>query len=144
MAAVLVDGVRARPMKIISTPRPANKASISGVISSYLDRDHATNDQVSDEDHERSKDEQPPTDDAREHRPEVGRRHEEQEGDQRARRARLRGQRRDLTLDPHPLADRVSDVVQDLSQVSTDRAVDRVSGRYEVEVRAGDALGDVL
>src|SRR6266850_2920006 len=139
-------------MKIISTPRPANRASISGVMSSYLDRDHATNDQVTDEDHERSKDQERPADDARELRPEIGRRDEEhegceydgQEGDQGSRRTRLRGQSRDLTLDPDALADGVRDVVEDLRQVSTDGAVDRISGRHEVEVSAGDALGDVL
>src|SRR5450759_909727 len=73
ISAVLPDGVRARPMKIISTPSPTTTARRRVVlISSYLDRDHATNDEVADEDHEGADGEQNPADDALEHRSEVG------------------------------------------------------------------------
>src|SRR5450759_4969593 len=72
ISAVLPDGVRARPMKIISTPSPTTTARRRVVlISSYLDRHDATNDEVADEDHEGSDGKQDPPDDALEHRPEV-------------------------------------------------------------------------
>src|SRR6266699_5622618 len=149
--AVFTCGVRAMPRKMMKIPRPTPRASI-GSISSYLYRDHATNDQVADEDHENTDRDQSPADEALEHGPEVARRHEVHEGrehdrqerDQGARCARLRGQRGDLALDAHPLPDRVRDVVEDLGQVATDGAMDRVRRRHEVEVGAGDALGDVL
>src|SRR5450631_175197 len=83
ISAVLPDGVRARPTKIISTPSPTTTARRKvGLISSYLDRDHATNDQVADEDHEGSENDQPPSDDALEHRSEVSRSDEVHEGGQ--------------------------------------------------------------
>src|SRR5450759_2973794 len=151
ISAVLLDGVRARPMKIISTPSPANSASTAGLIS-YLDRDHTLDDQVTDEDHGASDDQQDPADDAVEHRPEIrrsdevheGGQHDWKERDQGARGASLCRQGRDLTFDPDPLANRIGDVVEDLREVSTDRSVDRIRGGHEVEVRAHDALGDVL
>src|SRR5713101_5974093 len=70
--------------------------------------------------------------------------HDRQEGDQSSRRARLCGQGCDLALDAHAFADRVGDVIEDLGQVATDGAVDGVGSRDQVEVRAGDALCDVL
>src|SRR5437660_3059953 len=152
MAAVFVDGVRAIPMKIISTPMPTTSArSIVVPIFLDLDRHDAANDQVADEDHERADDDQDPADDAGEHRLEVGWRHEEHERreqdwqgrDDRARRTSLRGKSLNLAFDSHPLADRIGDVVQDLGQVATDRAVDRIRRGHQVEVLARDALGDV-
>src|SRR6266849_1835703 len=149
--AVLVCGVRAMPRKMMKIPTPTANASI-GIIRSYLDRDHATDDQVADEDHEDTDRDQDPADEVVEHGPEVARRdeeherreHDRQEGDQSSRRARLCGQGCDLALDAHAFADRVGDVIEDLGQVATDGAVDGVGGRDQVEVRAGDALGDVL
>src|SRR5467141_2361790 len=143
MRAVSTFGVRARPRKMMKIPRPTASAKIV-IISSYLDCDHATNDQVADGD-------QRPTDKALEHRPEVSgrnevhesREHDRQESDQRARRSGLSGEGRDLALDADALPDCVRDVVEDLGQVATNRAVDRVSRCHQVEVRAGDALGDV-
>src|SRR5260370_828815 len=69
---------------------------------------------------------------------------EGKERDQGSGRPRLRGQGCDLALDAHALADGVSNVVEYLRQVAADRAVDRVGRRDQVEVGAGDALGDVL
>src|SRR5207253_9606431 len=100
MAAVFVDGVRAIPMKIISTPMPTTSArSIVVPISLDLDRHDAANDQVADEDHERADDDQDPADDAGEHRLEGGWRQEEHERreqgwqgrDERGRSTRLAG-----------------------------------------------------
>src|SRR5258707_14973835 len=109
---------------MMKMPRPTASARM-GTISSYLYRDHATDDQVADEDHEGADRDQYPADEVLEHGPEVGRRHEvhesrehdRQEGDQRAGRAGLRGERRDLALDPDAFSDRVRDVVEDLGQV---------------------------
>src|ERR1700674_2751469 len=152
ISAVFRDGVRARPMKIISTPKPAISANRSVLFNcSYLDRDHAPDDQVANEDHEGADHDQDPADEVLEHWPEVRRRdkvheggeHDGQEGDQGSRRSRLSGQRRDLTFDPYALADGVGDVVKDLREVPTDCAMDRVGGGDEVEVGAHDALGDV-
>src|SRR5260370_8082053 len=122
------------PMKTISTPMPTTReGSIVVPISSDLDRHDAANDQVADEDHERADDNQDPADDAGEHRLEVSRRDEEHErrqqdrqgGDDRARRASLRRQGLDLALDPHSLADRVRDVVENPGQLPTTRPVNR-------------------
>src|SRR2546428_9835332 len=109
------------PMKNISTP-PAQISASRSVVDMKLDLDRhdAANDQVADEDHERADRDQDPADDAREHRLEVGWRHEEHEHreqdrerrDDAARRASLRRQGLDLALDAHSLADRVSDVVE--------------------------------
>src|SRR2546422_6516366 len=140
-------------MKIIRMPIPTTIARRRVVlISSYLDGDHSPDDQVADEDHENSDRDQDPADEVLEHRPEVRRRDEvheyreddRQEGDQGARRPRLGGQRRDLTLDPDALPDRIRDVVEDLGQVSTDSAVDRVGSGDEIEVWALHPLRDVL
>src|SRR6266568_9083712 len=138
------------PRKMMKIPIPTASARI-GSIRSYLDRDHATNDQVANEDHEGADREQDPADEVLEHRPEVAwgyeiherGQHDRQGRDQRSGRARLSGQGGDLALDADSLADRVGDVVQDLGEVSTDRSVDRVGGCNQVEVRAGDALGDI-
>src|ERR1700693_3958989 len=114
MAAVFVEGVRARPMKIIRIPRPTTTARRRVVlICSYLDGDHAPDDQVAYEDHESADDKQDPAHDAGEHWPEVrrsdevheGGEHDGQEGDQGSRRPRLGRQRRDLALDPNPFGD---------------------------------------
>src|SRR5712691_7997497 len=94
----------------MSTPRPTMTAKRSVMfMSSYLDGDHAPDDQVSDEDHEDADRDEDPPDEVLEHGAEVSRRHEVhedsqhdgQEGDQGARGSRLSSQRRDLTLDPH-------------------------------------------
>src|SRR4029077_7702794 len=138
------------PRKMMKIPSPTASARI-GSIRSYLDRDHATDDQVANEDHEGADRDQDPADEVLEHRPEVGRgyeihergQHDRQGRDQRPGRASLRGERGDLALDADPLADRVVDVVENLGEVSTDRSVDRISGGYQVEVCAGDSLGDV-
>src|SRR5438093_3720175 len=152
MSAVLAAeaALREKPMKTMKIPSPTTSAS-RGIIGLYLDVDHSLDDQVAYEDHETADRQQDPADDASEHRPEICRRHEVHErrqhdgqgGDQRARRSRLSGQRRDLALYPYALADGVRDVVEDLGQVATDRAVDRVGRRHEVEVGADHALGDV-
>src|SRR5438034_5539705 len=140
-------------MKIINTPSATTPARSSVVVFMGLDLDRhdAADDQVADEDHERADGKEDPTDDASEHRLEIGRRHEEHERREQDRQRRddgargfgLRGQGLNLALDAHPLPDCVRDVVQDLGEVATDRAVDRVRGRHQVEVRARDALGDV-
>src|SRR5712691_13147140 len=108
------------PRKMMKIPRPTASARI-GSISSYLDRDHATDDQVADEDHEDADRDEDPADEVVEHGPEVARRDEEHEGrehdrkesDQSSRSARLRGQGCDLALDADPFSDRVGDVVED-------------------------------
>src|SRR3979411_525227 len=79
MAAVFVCGVRARPKNMMKIPIPTANAR-RGTISSYLDRDHATDDQVADKDHENADADQRPTDEALEHRAEIGRRDEVHEG----------------------------------------------------------------
>src|SRR3979411_523761 len=120
MAAVFVCGVRARPKNMMKIPIPTANAR-RGSISSYLDRDHATDDQIADEDHEDTDGDQYPADDAFEHRTEVGRgdeihecrEHDRKKGDQRARGTGLRGQSRDLAFDSDALANRVGDVVED-------------------------------
>src|ERR1700694_6218332 len=135
----------------MSTARPAIIATTRS-ISSYLDGDHSPNDEVADEYHENADRDQHPPDEVLEHRAEIGwrhevhehRQHDRQERDQSAGGPCLCCQGRDLALDPDPLTNRVRDVVQDLRQVSTDRPVDRVRGGDEVEVGAGDTLGDVL
>src|SRR5713101_3720859 len=152
MSAVLAAdaALRANPRKTMKIPSPTTSAS-RGIIGLYLDGDHTPNDQVAYEDHETADRQQDPADDASEHRSEIRRRHEVHERrehewqgrDQRARRSSLGGQRRDLALDAYALADRVRDVVEDLGQVATDRAVDRVGRRHEVEVGTDHALGDV-
>src|SRR5712664_3930867 len=78
ICAVLVCGVRAMPRKMMKIPIPTANAR-TGIICSYLDRDHATDDQVADEDHEDTDRDQDPADEVVEHRPEVARRHEEHE-----------------------------------------------------------------
>src|ERR1700680_471255 len=133
----------------MSTARPAINAT-TRVMSSYLDGDHSPDDQVTDEDHENADRDQDPADEVLEHGPEIGwgdevhehGQHDGQECDQGARGPGLGGQGRDLALDPNPLADRVGDVVQNLREVYTDRPVDRVRGGHQVEVRAGNSLGD--
>src|SRR6266849_9436955 len=135
MSAVLAApaALRAKPRKTMKIPSPPTSAS-RGIIGLYLDGDHAPDDQVAYEDHETADCQQDPADDASKHRPEICRRHEVHERrkhkwqgrDQRARRSGLSGQRRDLALDTHALADRVRDVVEDLGQVATDSAVNRV------------------
>src|SRR5258708_37091703 len=152
MSAVLAApaALRAKPRKTMKIPSPTTSAS-RGIIGLYLDGDHSPDDQVAYEDHESADGQQDPADDASEHRPEISRRHEVHErrehegqsGDQRARRAGLGGQRGDLALDSYPLADRVRDVVQDLGQVATDRAVDREGRRQQVEVGTDNPLGYV-
>src|SRR5712691_11341209 len=143
ICAVFVCGVRARPKKMMKIPMPTANAR-TGIIGSDLDGDHAPDDEIADEDHEGADRDQDPADEVLEHGPEVCRRHEVHERDQRAGRPRLRGQGCDLALDGNALADGVGDVVEYLCQVATDRAVDRVGSRDQVEVGAGDALGDVL
>src|SRR4029077_11961505 len=140
-------------MKAMRMPTATTRPSRSVVldIDLYLDRHDAANDQVANEDHEDGDDDQDPADEVAEHRLEVRGRHEEHERrqkhrqgrDDRARRSRLGGERLDLALDADALADRVGDVVEDLGEVATDRAVDRVGRGHQVEVVARDALGDV-
>src|SRR5713226_3418809 len=150
ICAVFVCGVRAMPRKMMKIPMPTANAR-TGIIGSDLDGDHAPDDEVADEDHEGADRDQDPADEVLEHGPEVGRRHEvhecrehdRQEGDQSSRGSCLRRERGDLALDADSLADGVGDVVEDLGQVATHRAVDGVSRRDEVEVRTRDALGDV-
>src|SRR6266536_5255846 len=56
----------------------------------------------------------------------------------------LGGQRGDLALDPHALADREGDRVEDLGQVATDLLLDPDGRDHEVEVIALDPPDDVL
>src|SRR5690242_11270141 len=107
MSAVLAAeaALRANPRKTMKIPSPTTSAN-RGSIDLYLDGDHSPDDQVTHEDHETADRQQDPADDASEHRPEIGRRHEvherrEHDGqgrDQGARRPGLSGQRRDLAL----------------------------------------------
>src|SRR5258708_28874695 len=135
------------PMKIISTPSPTMRARSTVVPMSDLDRHDTANDEVANEDHENADRYQHPAHEVLEHRLEVAGGHEVhehgkddgQERDDRARRARLGGQRLDLTFEADPFSNRVSDVVEDLGEVATDRAVDRVRRGHEVEVLARGA-----
>src|SRR2546430_17093293 len=130
MSAVLAAeaALRANPRKTMKIPSPTTSAS-RGIIGLYLDGDHSPDDQAADEDHETADRQQDPADEASEHRPEIGRRHEVHEGrehdrqrrDQRARRSGLGGERRDLALDPYALADGVRDAAQHLGEAATDR-----------------------
>src|ERR1700682_2799164 len=144
ICAVLVLGVRARPMKMISTPSPQNSESNRTVLISNLDRDHAPDDHVADKDHEGPEHDQSPADDAFEHRPEVARGDEVHEGgeddgqerNQGSRGSGLCGQGRNLSLETDPFPDRIGNVVEDLGQVATHCAVDRIGRGHEVEVGA--------
>src|SRR5260370_24616042 len=107
--------------KMMKIPRPTASARI-GSIRSYLDRDHATDDQVADEDHEDADRDQNPANEVFEHRPEIGRRHEvhesrehnRQEGDQSSRGSSLRSERVALAPDVASLPARVSASLRDL------------------------------
>src|SRR5258706_13499786 len=105
------------PRKMMKIPIPTASARI-GSIRSYLDRDHAADDQVANEDHEGADREQDPADEVLEHRPEVAwgyeiherGQHDRQGRDQRSCRTRLRGERGVLAFVVYTLSDWGCDV----------------------------------
>src|SRR5919106_1575000 len=153
-------GPAAMPYVMRSTAIAALTAMrISGVMASDLDVDDAADEHVADPHADQADDEE---DDAEwqaerlgwalQHRANVGRADQEQDGGEPDRQqgdhvpavALHGGERLDLALDPAALADRVRDRVQNRRQVAADLCLDLDGGHHELQILGGDAAHEVV